>query len=135
MTETTWTELLGGESALLVRLGELIFTWAKGAPVIKVVRAVPEKPVAELSDEELTIRVILEIEPPADLSQDPEEVDAFVEFCRAFVGADDRFSLGAADVKLLTGDLSDYDDDAERAMAAMLALDQRFREWLAEVGR
>jgi hypothetical protein len=44
---------------------------------------------------------------------------------------EDGFSLTEADVKLLTSDLSDYDGDPERAMEAMLALDQRFRDWLA----
>lgn len=41
------------------------------------------------------------------------------------------FHLGVAEVKLLTGDLSDHDGDAEAGMAAMLPLDQRMRDWLA----
>lgn len=44
------------------------------------------------------------------------------------------FRLTEADVKLFTGDLSDYDGDAEKAMEAVLALDTRMREWLAEPG-
>jgi hypothetical protein len=42
----------------------------------------------------------------------------------------ENFLLTPADVKLLTGNLSDYDGDAEKAMAAVLVLDQRMRDWL-----
>jgi hypothetical protein len=44
----------------------------------------------------------------------------------------ENFLLTPADVKLLTGDLSDYDGDAEKAMEAVLVLDQKMRDWLAD---
>lgn len=48
-------------------------------------------------------------------------------------GEDPRpfFVLSTAEVKLLTGDLSAFDGDAQRGMEAVLELDQRLRDWLA----
>ena len=50
-------------------------------------------------------------------------------------GEDPRpiFVLSAPEVRLLIGDLSDYDNDSERAMAALLEFDQRMRDWLGSL--
>lgn len=81
---TTWEELLGGESALLIRLGQLVFVWAKDAPTIKVVRADGmEATVAAAMDLELD--VVTEIDVPEEL--DPKDSERFDAFCREFVGA------------------------------------------------
>lgn len=126
MTEATWGELLGEESALVLRLGQLVFVWAKNTSIVKVVR------VEKVDEDKLTrpntaLEVIIEVEVPPGLRQEP---GPFTNFCREFVGADTAFFVTVADVKLLTGDLSDYDDNADRAMEGMLALDTRMREWL-----
>jgi hypothetical protein len=78
MTEASWDELLGGESALLVRLGQLIFIWAKDTSIVKVVRA--EEEFGE------QVEVMTEVEVPPGLRQDGEP---FMDFCREFVGADE----------------------------------------------
>ncbi len=80
----TWQELLGSESALLVRLGQLVFVWAKGAPTIKVVRAEPVE-VATATGEDLELEVAVEIAAPGDL--DHRDAEGFEAFCREFVGA------------------------------------------------
>lgn len=71
----TWEELLGGESCLLIRLGQLLFTWPKDSSIVKIVRTEEETP------EE--VEVAFEVEVPPSLRQDSEP---FMDFCRAFVG-------------------------------------------------
>lgn len=64
----------------------------------------------------------------------PDEFETGMDDDRVWqpLGEDPRpcFALSAAEVKLLTGDLGDYDGVAEVAMAALLELDQRMRDWL-----
>jgi hypothetical protein len=132
--DTTWEELLGGgdaDSYLLVQLGQLLFVWPKESSFIKVLRNQKADP-AELTKGGTDLRVALEVEVPPSLIHDP---DPFATFCRAFIGMETTFALTKADVRLLTADLSDYGDSAERAMEAMLALDGRMRAWLKDEGK
>lgn len=85
-TTTTWEELLGGESALLVRLGRLVFVWAEATPTIKVVRVEPVEEVAVATEEDLELKVVLEIDVPEGL--DPKDSEGFGNLCREFVGAE-----------------------------------------------
>lgn len=112
MTEATWTELLGGESALLVRLGELIFIWVKDALVIKVVRASPVEAAVAVG-EDLEVEVVTEIEVPDDLAETP---DSFTAFCREFVGATDEISISVEEAQLLA-DL--FREIPEKVMSAL----------------
>lgn len=89
MMATTWDELLG-ESALLVRLGQLVFIWSKDSSFVKVVRAAPVEGEAELSEAIATLDVALEIEVPPGLRHDGAPFHAF---CREFVGGADGTSI------------------------------------------
>lgn len=79
----TWEKLLDGDSAVLIRLGHLVFVWAKDASTIKVVRAEPVE-AAVATAEDLELDVAFEIDVPPELGH--HDAEAFETFCREFVG-------------------------------------------------
>lgn len=97
----TWEKLLGDESAILIRLGQLVFIWAKGAEKISVVRAaqIDLQAGKELRDADETLEVVLEIEVPPELTQ--HDADAFDAFCREFVGATAEDTISPEEAKAL----------------------------------
>jgi hypothetical protein len=124
---TTWDQLLG-ESALLVRLGQLVFIWSKDTSIVKVVRAAPSEGEAELSEAIATLDVALEVEVPPGLVYDG---DPFAAFCRKFVGAEGGsitaeeavnlfacFSGGQVDGDLLNSVTPKLEAIAERELVA-----------------
>lgn len=107
-TATTWQELLDGDSALLIRLGHLVFVWGKDSRTIRVVRAEPVPDEAQATAEDLELKVVLEITAPDHLDQ--QESESFEGFCREFVGA----GGGSVKFERALRSIEDRIEDAER---------------------